>query len=138
MTPSLNVSPEGAESSPGTTSPPEPWIETREGMRFFANALLIAPEFMVFFPLLLAALVAPVGAPDSLLEILGVMPTLARFALPFVGWFFVVPLWFALKVRRECQRPVARRFLGVFAALHACFVAYPIWFWASGASFPAT
>jgi len=107
-------------------------------MRFFANALLIAPEFMVFFPLLLGALVAPIGAPDSLLEILGVMPTLARFALPFVGWFFAIPFWFALKVRRESTKPLARGFLTLFAVLHASFVLYPIWFWVTCASFPAT
>jgi hypothetical protein len=30
---------------------PEPWIETREGGWFFVNALLVAPELVVLFPL---------------------------------------------------------------------------------------
>jgi hypothetical protein len=115
-----------------------PWIETREGMIFFTHCVLIAPQFVVLFPLMMGWLVAPIGAPDSLLNILATIPTLAAFALPYAGWLFIVPAWFAWKARKEMGPPLARHFLGLFALLHLGFVVYAAWFWLTGQSFPPT
>jgi hypothetical protein len=115
-----------------------PWIETREGMLFFWNALLVSPQFVVFFPLAMLWIVAPIGAPESLVQTLKTIPTLAQFALPFTGWFFAVPAWFAWRSRRETHAPIARQLEGMFAVLHVTFVVYAAWFWLTGQSFPAT
>ena len=137
------MSDEGAPEIQATPSAPvvssdSPWIETREGMTFFTHCVLIAPQFVVLFPMLLGWMVAPIGAPDSLLRILDTIPTLAAFALPFMGWLFLVPAWFAWKARAQMGPTLARAFLALFTLLHLGFVAYAAWFWMTGQAFPAT
>ena len=129
---------EPTRSPPTEPRPPSPWVETREGMLFFLNALLVAPQFVVFFPLGLILMLEPIGAPEALLRTLATIPILAAFALPFAGWFFAIPAWFALKARRETAPPLARHALMVFAVLHMGFVAYAAWFWLTGQPWPAT
>lgn len=108
-----------------------PWIESREGMLFFANALLVFPQISVFFPLLLGKLLAFLGVAEGLQEILAVIPALAARILVFTGILFVLPLWFALRTRRETRRKSARAWLLVFALAHALFVLYSLGAWAS-------
>lgn len=107
----------------------DPWIESREGMSFFANALLVFPQISVFFPLLLGRGLRFLGIAEGLQEILAVIPDLASRILPFAGVLFVLPLWFALRIRRETQRPSARFWLLVFALAHASFVLYALSVW---------
>jgi len=124
-----------AAAEPESTTP---WVETREGMLFFLHAVLVSPQFVVLFPLALILVLEPIGAPRSLLETLATIPILAGFALPFTGWLFAVPAWFALKARRETAPPLARHALMVFAVLHLGFVAYAAWFWLTGQAWPTT
>lgn len=114
----------------------DPWIESREGMLFFANALLIFPEISAYFPLLLGRFLKFVGVAPGLQEILGIIPEIAALALPYAGIFFLVPLWFALKSRSETTCPRARWALLLFAALHASFVLSAVLFWTTGRIFP--
>ena len=111
----------------------DPWIESREGMSFFANALLVFPQISVFFPLLLGWVLRFLGIAEGLQQILAVIPDLAARILPFAGLLFVLPLWFALRSRRDTRRPSARFWLLVFALAHASFVLYALSVLASAA-----
>lgn len=108
----------------------DPWIESREGMSFFANALLVFPQISVFFPLLLGRGLRFLGVAGGLQEILAVIPDLASRILPFAGILFLLPLWFAVRSRQETRRPSARFWLLVFALAHASFVLYALAVWA--------
>lgn len=123
-----------SDMSNSTAAGPDagPWIESREGMLFFANALLVFPQISVFFPLLLGRALAFVGVAEGLQEILSVIPALAARILVFAGILFLLPLWFALRTRRDTGRKSARAWLLVFAAAHASFVLYALVAWASG------
>ncbi len=112
-----------------TTSAAGPWIESREGMLFFANALLVFPQISVFFPLLLGRGLRFLGVAEGLQEILAVIPELAARILPFAGILFLLPLWFALRARRDTERASARFWLLVFGMAHASFVAYALISW---------
>lgn len=113
----------------GQIPPTEPWIETRQGGWFFVNALLVAPELVVLFPLLAGAVVsllAPGREPSPFLD---TIPFLASKALPFVGWVLVVPIWTTLRALRIPGLLLPRVALGVFLALHLGFLAYAVLSW---------
>jgi len=107
----------------------EPWIETREGGWFFVNALLVAPELVVLFPLALswlATALAPDRAPSPFLD---TIPFVASNALPFVGWVLVIPIWTTVKNLRMGGSRLARVALGFFLLLHLSFLAYTVRSW---------
>ena len=110
----------------GADTSGDPWIESREGMLFFANALLVFPQISVFFPLLLGRMLRVLGVSEGLQQILSVIPTLAAWALPVAGFGFLLPLWFAMRSRQQTRNLWARGFLLVFAAAHASFVLYAL------------
>ena len=108
---------------------PEPWVETTEGGWFFVNALLVAPELVVLFPLLSGVVVsflAPGREPSPFLD---TIPFLASKALPYLGWLLVIPVWTTLKSLRMTKRPWPRAALGVFLLLHLSFLVYTVWSW---------
>jgi hypothetical protein len=107
----------------------EPWIETKQGEWFFVNALLVAPELVVLFPLAAGAVVsllAPGREPSPFLD---TIPFLASKALPFVGWLLVIPIWAAIRGLRMGGRLLPRIALGVFLAMHLGFLGYTIHSW---------
>jgi hypothetical protein len=108
---------------------PEPWIETTQGGWFFVNALLVAPELVVLFPLAagwIVSLLAPGREPSPFLD---TIPFLASKALPFLGWFLVVPIWTTVRNLRMGGLLLPRIVLGIFLALHLSFLAYTVTSW---------
>jgi hypothetical protein len=108
---------------------PEPWIETPQGGLFFVNALLVAPEFVVLFPLclqLLAGLIAEERAPSPFLD---TIPFVASHAIPYLGWFVVIPIWTVVKNLRMDLGLLPRTALGVFLLSHLGFLGYTILSW---------
>lgn len=109
--------------------PKQPWIETRQGGWFFVNALLVAPELVVLFPLLagmLVSLLAPGREPSPFLY---TIPFVASKAIPILGWLLVIPIWITIRTLRMGGRFLPRMFLGVFLALHLSFLGYTVWSW---------
>jgi hypothetical protein len=107
----------------------EPWIETRQGSLFFVNALLVAPEFVVLFPLclqLLVGLIAEERAPSPFLD---TIPFVASHAIPYLGWFVVIPIWTTVKNLRMELSILPRAALGIFLLSHLGFLAYTVSRW---------
>jgi len=107
----------------------EPWIETTQGGWFFVNALLAAPALVVLFPLAaggVVSLLAPGREPSPFLD---TIPFLASLALPYLGWFLVIPIWTTVKNLRMDGSSVARVALVGFLILHLAFLAYTVWSW---------
>jgi len=110
----------------------DPWIETRQGELFFVNALLVAPELIVLFPLSLQVLVgmlAPNRLPSPYLD---TIPFLASKAIPYLGWFLAIPIWTTVKNLRIEKAGIPRTALGVFLLLHLSFLGYTVWSWIGG------
>lgn len=108
-----------------------PWIESREGGWFFLNAVLVAPELVVLFPLLAGAVVtflAPGREPSPFLD---TIPFVASKALPIVGWLLVIPILTTVKAIRLTTRRVVLLALGAFLLLHLSFLGYVVFRWAS-------
>jgi len=106
-----------------------PWIETPQGGWFFVNALLAAPELVVLFPLvsgLFVSLLAPGREPSPFLD---TIPFVASKAIPFLGWFLVIPIWTTVRNLRMDGLLVPRLALGVFLVLHLSFLGYTVWSW---------
>jgi hypothetical protein len=107
----------------------EPWIETRQGGLFFVNALLVAPELVVLFPLtlqLLVGLLAPERNPSPFLD---TIPFVASKSIPYLGWLLVIPIWTTLKNLRIERLLRPRLALGLFLLLHISFLGYTISSW---------
>jgi len=111
------------------TARPEPWIETPRGGLFFVNALLVAPELVVLFPLTLQVLVGLLvpGRPPS--PFLDTIPFVASKAIPYLGWFLVIPIWTTLKNLRIERALAPRLALVFFLILHLSFLGYTVWSW---------
>lgn len=108
---------------------PEPWIESREGGWFFVNALLVAPELVVLFPLMAGAVVsflAPGREPSPFLD---TIPFVASRALPYLGWLLGIPIWTTIRNLRMATVPAARVALVAFLLLHLSFLGYTVWSW---------
>lgn len=118
------------EIDPGSAD--SPWIESREGMLFFLNAVLVAPELMVLFPLAVRSLLSALGRPDRPSPILDTIPAVAAHVLPWVGWLLVVPLATAAWNLRVATRAVPRLALAGFLLVHLLFLAYTVRVWMSG------
>ena len=114
---------------PTHPSADEPWIETTQGGWVFVNALLVAPELVVLFPLVagtIVSLLAPGREPSPFLD---TIPFLASKALPYLGWFLLIPVWTTLKNLRMDGPLLPRVALVGFLCLHFSFLAYTVWSW---------
>jgi hypothetical protein len=113
--------------------PDEPWIESREGMLFFVNALFVIPEYCVLFPLGLRTLLRSLGLASGPSVFLDTLPTLATHCLPYVGWFLVVPIVLIFKtfsVEGSGERSRWRRgALSLFLVSHLGFLGYTLRLW---------
>ncbi len=110
----------------------QPWVETPEGGLFFVNALLVAPAFVVLFPLSLQVIVgmlAPERPPSPYLD---TIPFVAARAIPFLGWFLVIPVWTTIKNLRMRPGRVPGAALLLFLMIHLSFLGYTVWSWIGG------
>ncbi len=117
------------QPEPGAETQPEPWIETPQGGWFFVNAILVAPELVVLFPLLAGMVVsflAPGREPSPFLD---TIPFVASKAIPILGWLLVIPIWTTYRNLRMKGPLVPRIFLGVFLLLHLSFLGYTVGSW---------
>lgn len=108
------------------------WIESRQGLLFFANAVLVAPELFVLLPLTLRALLDPLvlhGRPSAMLD---TIPEVAAHVLPWVGWLLAVPLALTSYNLRLEERRWPRAALKLFLVVHIGFLAYTIGRWVGG------
>jgi hypothetical protein len=111
------------------TTRQEPWIESRQGGWFFVNALLVSPELVVLFPLLVGRFVSFVSPDRELSPFLDTIPFLAGKSLPFLGWLLIVPIWTTLKNLRMEGLRFPKVVLVVFLFLHLSFLAYTVSRW---------
>jgi hypothetical protein len=107
----------------------ERWIETREGGLFFVNALFIFPHLMLAVPLLTRVLVRARGGFRRETAIVDTFPLLAEHLLPRMGWLLVVPLVLVVVNLRLESRPLPRRVLWGFLALHAALLGWTVAGW---------
>lgn len=107
----------------------EPWIETRQGGWFFVNALLVAPEAVVLFPLLVGKFVSFISPDRELSPFLDTIPFLAEMALPFLGWLMVIPIWTSIHNLRMDGLRFPKVVLVGFLLLHLSFLGYTISRW---------
>lgn len=107
----------------------EPWIETRRGGFFFANAVLVAPELVVLFPLTLKLLVGLVAAERNPSPFIDTIPFVASKSIPFLGWLLVVPIWLCVKNLRIEPLRLPRLALSFFLLLHLSFLGYTVLSW---------
>jgi len=107
----------------------EPWIETARGGWFFVNALLVAPELVVLFPLTLqfvVGLLTPERNPSPFLD---TIPFVASKSIPYVGWLLVIPIWTTARNLRIEPLLLPRAALSAFLLLHLSFLAYTVLSW---------
>lgn len=109
----------------------QPWIETREGSWFFLNAVLVAPELVVLFPLLAGAIVSLLAPGREASPFLDTIPFVASKALPILGWLVIIPILTTVKAIRLTARRAPRIALGVFLILHLSFLIYTVRAWGS-------
>ena len=107
----------------------EPWIETPQGGWFFVNALLVAPEMVVLVPLAAGLLVSFLAPGREMSPFLDTIPIVASKAIPFLGWFLVVPIWTTVRNLRMAGLLLPRIALGIFLAIHLSFLGYTVWSW---------
>ena len=107
----------------------EPWIETREGGLFFINALLVAPELVVLFPLVLRLLVGMISSERNPSPFLDTIPFVASKAIPFLGWLILIPVWTTVRNLRIEPRMLPRLALAAFLLSHIGFLGYTVWSW---------
>lgn len=123
----------GGSGPPNLPPRDTPWIETRPGGLFFVNAVLVSPELVVLFPLVVGIVLRTLGLLEGPSRFIDTIPRVAAYVLPWIGWIFVVPLWTTMKnLRMEGVGAWARRALHGMAALHGLFVAYTVWRWVVG------
>jgi hypothetical protein len=118
-------------STPTTpTTPPQRWIETREGGLFFVNALFLFPYLMVLVPLLTRILVRGVlgGLPEESV-IVDTFPMLAEYLLPRMGWLAVFPAWLAWKNLGIEVRTLPRLALGFLLVTHLLVLLWTVTGW---------
>jgi len=108
----------------------EPWIETRRGGLFFINAVLVAPELVVLFPLTLRFLVGLISSERNYSPFIDTIPFVASKAIPFLGWLLVIPIWTCVKNLRIEPLFLPRATLIFFLLLHLSFLGYTVLSWA--------
>jgi hypothetical protein len=119
---------QGTENGMGPR-PPEPWIETGPGGLFFVNAILVAPELVVLFPLTLQLLVGLVASERNPSPFLDTIPFVASKAIPYLGWLLVIPIWTTIRNLRIETLVLPRAALWVFLLLHFSFLGYTVLSW---------
>jgi hypothetical protein len=111
------------------TKAKEPWIETPQGGWFFVNALLVAPEMVVLVPLAAGFLVSFIAPGREMSPFLDTIPFVASKAIPFLGWFLVIPIWTTIRNLRMDGLLLPRIALGIFLALHLSCLGYTVRSW---------
>lgn len=109
-----------------------PWIESREGMSFFVNAVLAAPALMVLFPLVLGGALRLVGLLEGPSVVFDTIPRVAAYVAPAVGWLAVVPLVTTGLNLRIATRRWVRALLILFLVLHLGVMGYTVFRWTRG------
>ncbi len=108
--------------------PDTPWVETPEGARFFVNAVLVAPELIVFFPFVVGMALRATGLVHGPTVFLDVVPWVAGHAIPYLAWLLPIPIWTTLRnLKVESGR--IRVVLFGFLALHSSFLGYAVLRW---------
>lgn len=108
--------------------PDTPWVETPEGARFFVNAVLVAPELIVVFPLVVGVFLRAVGLVQGPTVFLDVVPWVAGYAIPYVAWLLPIPIWTTLRNLKVASGRVRVVLFG-FLALHSSFLGYAVLRW---------
>lgn len=112
------------------TSADEPWVETPAGGLFFVNAVLVGPELVVLFPLVVGAILRGTGLLEGPSRFIDPVPRVAAHVLPWVGWMLIGPLWLTVRnLRMEGVKAWARIALYGMAGLHLLFLGYTVWRW---------
>ena len=106
-----------------------PWIETRQGEWFFVNALLVAPELTVLFPLLAGFFVSFLAPGREASPFLDTIPFVASKAIPILGWLLVIPIWTTIRNLRMEGLRSPKIALGFFLLLHVSFLGFAVWSW---------
>ncbi len=105
-----------------------PWVETPEGARFFMNAVLVAPELIVFFPFAMGVTLRATGLVQGPTVFLDVVPWVAGHMIPYVAWLLPIPIWTTLRNLKVASGRV-RIVLSGFLALHLSFLGYAVLRW---------
>ena len=116
------------ESGAGTSDGDTPWVETPEGGWFFVNAVLVAPELIVLFPLASRTTLRMLGLVRGPSVFLDTVPWVAGHVVPYVGWLLVIPIWATIKNLGIATGRV-RVTLFVFLGLHVSFLGYAALRW---------
>lgn len=107
----------------------EPWIESREGMFFFVNALFVIPEYCVLFPLGLRTLLRGLRLSSSPSVFLDTLPALANHFLPYVGWLLLLPIGLVFRNLKLDRSRLRRGALVLFLISHVGFLGYTVHLW---------
>ena len=105
-----------------------PWVETADGGRFFMNAVLVAPELIVVFPLAVGGALRAMGLVQGPTVFLDVEPWVAGPAIPYVAWLLPIPIWSTLRDLKVASARVRVVLFG-FLALHSSFLGYAVLRW---------
>ncbi len=108
--------------------PDTPWAETPEGARFFVNAVLVAPELIVVFPLAVGGALRAMGLVQGPTDFLDVVPWVAAHAIPYVAWLLPIPIWTTLRNLKVASGRIRVVLFG-FLALHSSFLGYALLRW---------
>lgn len=108
--------------------PDTPWVETPEGARFFVNAVLAAPELIVFFPFVVGLALRVTGLVRGPTIFLDVVPWVAAHAIPYVAWLLPIPIWTTLRNLKVASGRIRVVLFG-FLALHSSFLGYAVLRW---------
>ena len=101
--------------------PDTPWVETPEGAQFFVNAVLVAPELIVVFPLVVGVVLRAVGLVQGPTVFLDVVPWVAGYAIPYLAWLLPIPIWTTLRNLKVGSGRIRVVLFG-FLALHSSFL----------------
>ena len=123
------TAPRAGQAPDGAPGAGDPWIESREGMLFFVNALFVIPEYCVLFPLGLRTLLRSLGLASSPSVFLDTLPVLATHFLPYVGWILVLPIALTVKNLRLERHGLRRGALLLFLVSHLGFLGYTVRLW---------
>lgn len=105
-----------------------PWVETPEGARFFMNAVLVAPELIVVFPLAAGVVLRAAGLVQGSTVFLDVVPWVAGYAIPYLAWLLPIPIWTTVRNLKVASGRIRVVLFG-FLALHSSFLGYAVLRW---------
>jgi hypothetical protein len=115
---------------PAIPTPPNPWIESREGVLVFTNSLFVFPYLLVLIPLVTRVigrgLMGRFPEPSTVID---TFPGLAEYFLPTTGWLAVLPLALTLRNFPKVTNGRARVLLIGFSALHGMVLGWTVLGW---------